>query len=257
MALTHNEVVKLGRVLMGKLTDLTIQEKCKVAAKAGMDISKVPDVPSNPPVNNALFKAFEGLSLEDKEIALPIIADGIIKYRSYEQEDLVRLLTQHGYQYIDGSFIRACLTDEREEAFIPPSAAKQISIAIGRLASGDEGGAITAACGAVDTVTNAVYQKEDWGVPPMSFQAKVNTVFGKLAIYEDMLRELKEIGVSSADAEEVVQELHEATKHAANALQVIRRALGDVHGKKPTYTRLTYDSIKWASAICGLLEGKV
>ena len=55
----------------------------------------------------------------------------------------------------------------------------------------------------------------------------------------------------------IVTELHETTKHAANTLQVIRRTLGDVHGKKPAYTHLTYDAIKWASAICGLLEGKV
>jgi hypothetical protein len=39
--------------------------------------------------------------------------------------------------------------------------------------------------------------------------------------------------------------------------ELIRRTLGDVPGKKPAYTRLTYDAIKWASAICGLLEGKV
>lgn len=257
MALTQNEVIKLGRVLMGKLTDLSIQDKCKVAAKAGMDTSKVPDVQSNPPVNNALFKAFEGLSPEDKEIALPIIADGIIKYRPYEQEDLVHLLTQHGYEYIEGSFVRAAVADEREKGFIPPSAAEQISMAIGRLADGDEGGAVTSACGAVDTVTNALYEKQNWGPAPNSFQAKVNSAFEKLGIYEEMLRELKEIGVNPVDAEEIIRELHETTKHAANALQVIRRTLGDVHGKKPAYTRLTYDSIKWASAICGLLEGKV
>ena len=244
MALTQSEITKLGHVLMGKLTDLTIQDKCRVAAKAGMDTSKVPNVASNPPVNNALFKAFEELSVDDKQIALPIIAEGIIKSRSDHEEELVRLLTQHGYQYIDGAFIPVGLVDEREKAFIPPSSVEQISTAIDRLASGDEGGAITAACGAVDTATNAIYEKHNWGTPPTSFQAKVNTVFGKLGIYEEMLEELKQLGVKPNDAEELVQELHEATKHAANALQVIRRALGDVHGKKPTYTRLTYDSIK-------------
>lgn len=185
------------------------------------------------------------------------IADGIIKYRPHEQEELVRLLTQHGYEYVDGAFVRTPLTDEREKRFIPPSAAEQISMAFDRLASGDEGGAVTSACGAIDTVTNALYEKHNWGPPPNSFQAKVNTAFDKLGIYDEMLRELKEVGVKPVDAEEIRRELHEVTKHAANALQVIRRALGDVHGRKPAYGRLTYDSIKWASAICGLLEGKV
>jgi hypothetical protein len=124
------------------------------------------------------------------------------------------------------------------------------------MGNGDENGAITAACGAVDTATIAIYAKQGWGPPPDSFQAKVNTVLSKLHVYDEMFEELKQIGLKAEDAKSIVAELYEATKHAANALQVIRRSLGDVHGKKPTYTRLTYDTIKWASAICGLLEGR-
>jgi hypothetical protein len=257
MSLSLEETNKLGRVLMGKLTDLSIQNKCRVAAKAGMDVSKVPSIQSNPPVDNALFKAFEGLSAQEKQIALPIIADGIIKYRSDHEAELVRLLTQHGYDYVNGTFIRSGLADDREKAFVPPSSAEQLSTAFDRLARGDESGAITAACGAVDTITNIIYEREGWGTPPDSFQAKVNTVLNNLKIYDEMLQDLKEAGVRLNDAQEIVQELHEATKRSASALQVIRRSLSDVHGKRPTYTRLTYDSIKWASAICGLLEGKV
>lgn len=169
----------------------------------------------------------------------------------------MQLLTQHGYRYIDGSFKRLALTDEREKVFVPPSSAEQLSIAFDRLSRKDENGAITAACGAVDTITNLIFDRQGWGAAPDSFQAKVNTVFNRLKIYDEMLTELKQLGIKSGDAEEIVKELHEATKRAAAALQLIRRSLGDVHGKKPSYTRLTYDSIKWAQAICGLLESKV
>src|SRR5260370_16905410 len=89
-----------------------------------------------------------------------------------------------------------------------------------------------------------------------SFQAKVNTVMARLKVYEEIEGDLVQLGVRPENAKEIVSELNETTKHAANALQVIRRTLGDVHGKKPAYTRLTYDAIKWASAICGPLEGK-
>jgi hypothetical protein len=147
--------------------------------------------------------------------------------------------------------------DDREKPFIPVSSQELLSTAIERLADGDENGASTAACGAVDTATIEIYQKEGWGQPPDSFQAKINTVFSRLKIYDEMLDDLKQLGLKPDDAGKIVEELHEATKRAANALQIIRRSLGDVHGKKPTYTRLTYDTIKWASAICGLLEGKV
>jgi hypothetical protein len=50
--------------------------------------------------------------------------------------------------------------------------------------------------------------------------------------------------------------MEEATKHAAEALQAIRRVNGDVHRTKPTFTRLVFDKIKWSSAICGLFEGE-
>lgn len=56
MPLSSGEINKLGRVLMAKLTDLGIQHKCRIAAKAGMDISQVPNIQSNPPVDNALHK---------------------------------------------------------------------------------------------------------------------------------------------------------------------------------------------------------
>ena len=44
--------------------------------------------------------------------------------------------------------------------------------------------------------------------------------------------------------------------HAAQALQIIRKTQGIAHGSRPTHSRMVYDTIKWASAICGLLEGK-
>lgn len=147
--------------------------------------------------------------------------------------------------------------DAREFKFMPPSSAEQVSTAFDRLSVGDEDGAITAACSAVDTATLAAYEKYGLGNPPNSFQTKVNTVMDRLNIYPEMEADLVQLGLKPEDVKEIVGELHETTKHAANALQVIRRTLGDVHGRKPAYTRLTYDAIKWASAICGLLEGKI
>ena len=60
--------------------------------------------------------------------------------------------------------------------------------------------------------------------------------------------------MSSNDIDTIVDEIRQTTNHAAQALQVVRRAMGDVHGTKPALTRIAYDTIKWASAICGLLE---
>ena len=108
----------------------------------------------------------------------------------------------------------------------------------------------------MEAATNALYAKHNLGDTKASYQSKVNTVLQRLKIIERLKKELTELPINSEDAEKISAEVHEATKHAAEALQAIRRALGDVHGTKPTKTRIVYDSIKWASAICGLLEGE-
>jgi hypothetical protein len=136
--------------------------------------------------------------------------------------------------------------------FLPATAASELSKAMSRLASNDESGAVTAACGAVDATASALYQKHNFGEPPGSFQSKVNTALNRLRVFEKLEQELIEVGVQPGDAHKIADEIHQATKHAVEALQVVRRTTGDVHGTKPTYTRLVYDSIKWSSAMVSL-----
>jgi hypothetical protein len=90
---------------------------------------------------------------------------------------------------------------KRELQYLPASSAEQISKAFERLLDGDENGAVTSACGAVDTATLAVYAKYGLGQPPDSFQTKVNSVMKTLNIYGEMAQDLKEIGVPAGSAE--------------------------------------------------------
>jgi hypothetical protein len=64
------------------------------------------------------------------------------------------------------------------------------------------------------------------GEPSASFQTKVNTTLNQLRVFENLKRDLFEIGIKSNDARKIADELQEATKHAAEALQVIRRTNG-------------------------------
>jgi hypothetical protein len=70
-----------------------------------------------------------------------------------------------------------------------------------------------------------------------------------------MADELAALGVKGDDINSVVMEMQKATNHAAQMLQTLRRSMGDVHGSKPALRRTAYDTVKWASAICGLFEG--
>jgi len=256
MALTEAEIQKLSNVLLGKVMELSIRTKYVLVARAGIDVAEVPNVQDNAVVNPAIARAFAKLDIESKLRALPILADAIARISDDNRNDLTRLLGQHGYQYIDGTFVPVGLIDEREARHLPQTATAELTKAIGRLADNDESGAITAACGAVDATTTALYERHNLGEPGASFQAKVNTVINRLGVFDKLEQELREINIKPEDARKIREEMHEATKHAVEALQVIRRTNGDVHGTKPTYTRIVYDTIKWSSAICGLLEGE-
>lgn len=249
---TEAEVLIIGNAVIAELTEqLSIPKIRQAVGRAGFDAGRIPAEDRRASVVPAVQKLFGEMPFEQKLRVLPILAGNL------SGESVNKLLKPHGHQFVDGHFVPLATADARESRFMPPSSAEQISTAFDRLSVGDEDGAIAAACGAVDTATVAAYEKHNLGQPPESFQAKVNTVMGALKVYEEMEDNLIQLNVKPETAREIVAELHETTKHAANALQVIRRTLGDVHGKKPAYTHLTYDAIKWASAICGLLEGKV
>jgi len=62
--------------------------------------------------------------------------------------------------------------------------------------------------------------------------AKVNTVFKQLNVFEEMQREFLELGMKKEDASSIIDDLRKTVNHAAQALQVLRRAMGDTHGSR-------------------------
>lgn len=146
------------------------------------------------------------------------------------------------------------LDNPREALFLPTSASGELARATARLVDGDYSGAITSACGAADLVTQQIYGKYGLGdAEKVAFQAKVNTALKQLHIFENMEQEFKDLGMKQIDVSSIASDLRAATNHAAQALQVLRRAMGDTHGSKPALRNTAYDAIKWSSAICGLL----
>jgi hypothetical protein len=256
--MTAEEIETLGSALMGQLMALGVQKKVIIASMAGIDTSEVPSEQYNVPVNAALNRAFGKLSIERRTRALPILADQLMAVNGGAgRQELTQLLRHHGYEYINSTFVPVGLIDEREAQYLPAKAASELAKAIGRLAGGDESAAITSACGAIDLVTSAAYEKYSLGKLPNSFQTRVNVVMDALRIYDEIEQELVAINIKPDVAKKIADDMHETIKWAANALETIRNTQADAHGTKPAYRRLAYETVKWASAVCGLLEGKV
>lgn len=259
--LSSEEISRLYGALRSELNKLSVQDIRNTAAAAGIDVSRITakaearsGLGSRAEVMPAVDRLFGQLSTEAQLTALRILAERLVTKNAELQADVQEILGRHGFQFIAGSFVPVGLLDSRESEFLPQSSS-ELARATARLVEGDESGAITAACGAVDLATQALYLKHNLGNPGQaSFQTKVNTALKVLGTFERLSAEYLAIGVGPKDADELIEHLRAATNHAAQALQILRRTMGDVHGSRPALRSTAYDAIKWASAICGLLE---
>ena len=249
--LSEEEVGRLFGVLLSELRRLSLTNARTAVAEAGITGLNAPQQYWDPFISS-VDAAFYQLEPDSRLTALRILAN-----RFSDSERVRSLLAEHGYEYIDGTFVPVGLLDQREARYLPPSSASELAKAMTRLVDGDETGAITAACGAVDTLMQQLYAAHQLGNPgQIAFAAKVGTIVRHLNIFEEMKDELTSLGIESDEAERIVADMRKATNHAAQVLQTLRRTMGDVHGSRPALRRTAYDAIKWASAICGLFEGR-
>lgn len=203
--MTADEITAVGNALLSEVFRLPIPTIRQVIGAAGIDAGQIPatseasgGLGSRAEIVPVIQRLFCELPPDRKERALPILAEQVLRNYHGRQRDeaannLERLLAQHGFRYEDGRFSPINAFDNRERAFLPTSSLEEVADAFARLADGDESGAITKACGAVDRVTQALYAKHiEWGVPPNSFQAKVNTSLKRLNVFKTMEKEFVE-----------------------------------------------------------------
>jgi hypothetical protein len=250
-SLSDEDVGRLFGVLLAELRTLPLTKARSAVAAAGITGINAPAQYWDP-FHTGVERVFDQLGPESRLAALRILADQFA-----DRENVRSLFAQHGYEYLEGTVVQTGLLDQREARFLPPSSASELAKAMKRLVDGDETGAITAACGAVDTLMQQLYAAHGLGDPAnVAFAAKVNTAAQRIRIFEDMTDELTSLGIKCADADGIVTDMRKGTNYAAQMLQTLRRTMGDVHGSKPALQRAAYDAIKWASAICGLFEGR-
>lgn len=265
VSLSSEEISRLYGALRSELNELSVQNIRNTVAAAGINVSRITakaeaksGLGSRAEVMPAVDRLFGELSTEAQVTALRILADQLVSKNPELEIGVQEILGRHGFQFVSGSFVPIGILDSRESAFLPQSSASEIAHAMARLIDGDESGAITSACGAVDLATQSVYRNRNLGDPGQSsFQTKVNTALRALGTFDKLRDEYAAVGLQPKDVGELVEHLRLATNHAAQSLQILRRAMGDVHGARPALRSTAYDAIKWASAICALLEESI
>lgn len=200
---------------------------------------------------------FQRFSPDEKLKTVRVLASQLMDENATERRDRVaRLLRDHGFQYVGGSFVPIEFFDQREARYLPESALSEISTALARLVDDDRDGALAAACGAVETATADVYRMKSLGEPASedSFQKKAMTAISACGKLSDLEAELVSLGWAPKDADLLRKSLIGMLNQAAFVMQSLRSRMSDVHGAKPALESVVFDALKLASIMTSLMK---
>ncbi|QNI00304.1 hypothetical protein [Shewanella algae] len=169
-------------------------------------------------------------------------------------DELERVLSRAGWKFSGTTLIPVEIFDVSELIDIPDAAHTDIQKAASRLRDGDLSGALSAACGALDTVTSDIYSRYNLGdAGKASFQERIKKSIDALKVKDSLIHELSEIGWPESDYKPLSANIEGSLNQAAFVMQKLRSDMGDVHGTKPVISALVYDSIKWSSLLLRVL----
>jgi hypothetical protein len=201
-----------------------------------------------------IAKLYQDLHLDERKLFIINVARGIIDINPDHRDRINDLLQNIGWALAVDRLIQVDVLDPSDLVNLPQSARDDLSKAAERLPS-DLSGAITNACGAVESVCAEIYGKFNLGeVEKASFQEKVNRSLDAVKALERLKEELVHLGWEEDKAEILCKNLKGAVSQAAYVMQGIRSGMGDVHGSKPALNTIAFDSIKWAMIISSLMR---
>ena len=102
-----------------------------------------------------------------------IVGEEILRRKPEIEQQLSDDLSRHGWRFSEGALVQLEVFDPTDLSELPEEALKDLLKAAQRFRDGDLSGAISAACGAVDSATSLVYQQAKLGDPgAASFQER-------------------------------------------------------------------------------------
>lgn len=192
---------------------------------------------------------------DDKQRFFMITTEEILRRNPELQEPLRDYLNRLGWTIHEGSVIPIELLDTAELPELPEEAHSDLVNAATRLRDGNLSGAISSACGAVDSITTKIYNEKVCQDPgKASFQEKVNNSLRACGVFTTLERDLAAIEWADDDIKRFNENLKGSLNQAAYIMQTLRSKMGDVHGTRPVLKPLVFDSLKWAALIIRLLK---
>ena len=171
------------------------------------------------------------------------------------EDEIERVLSRVGWKFKKGTLLPIEVLNFSELKELPKKSHEDILKAGVRLRDGDFSGSISACCGAVDTITEKIFQKYDLGDhKSASFQERISKSLKALEIKDSLENELTGVGWSTNEINIFVNNLVGSLNQASNVMQKLRANMSDVHGTKPVIKALVFDTIKWSAILLRILN---
>lgn len=257
---TQENIVTAWNAVRSLLQDENFYNIKNIAGLAGADLTQLSQLvqrsgASKGELMTAIDGIFGNMDSAERNRFLRITTEELLSRKPNLEKQLHDYLTRLGWTLYEGRIIPVELLDISELPELPQAAQDDLVKASERLRDGDLSGAVSAACGAVDSVTAEVYSKKDLGDPGEgSFQERVNKSLKAQGIFAKIESELSSIKWRPQELKPFKENLKKSLGQAAYVMQTLRKKMGDVHGTKPVLRALAFDSIKWATLIVRMLK---
>lgn len=238
------------------LSELSAGQIRKIVGAAGVEIHKITaymdprDKRSTfkQPFLQAMDQYMAQLDSSERDRVVIRIIEEICRAAPALQERLEQVLNPIGWTLRDG---RPCPLRLRVPIVrdLPDAIKENLGRAISRYRDGDTAGAISSICGAVDSLTAAIYSDNPYLGNHMdhSYQERVTKSF---QAYELLFRDyLKSHGVSQEESNRIANNLRSAVSNAAYVLASYRRTYADVHGNIDAPARMVQAAMDCAGFI--------
>lgn len=202
----------------------------------------------------AIDAGFGKMDVAERTQFLTVVAEELLRRRPDSQEQLSEYLSRLGWAFSNGTLSPIAILDPADLPETPPESRADLLKAASRFRDGDLSGAISSACGAVDSATAHVYQLQQLGDPgDDSFQQRCKRAAEARGVVPEVERQLRSLGWPESEIVPFKKNFVSALNHGAYVMQTLRSMMGDVHGSKPILRSLVFDSLKWAELIVGSL----
>ncbi len=246
------------------LQEFSFYEIKEVAGLAGFDVTTAAHLVQRPQkgaskgeLMSAIDEQVGQMDAVGQKRFLTFLIEEILRRRPEAEEKLAEYLSRLGWSFVSGTLIPTAEFDIGILSDTPSEAHRDLVKAAQRMRDGDLGGAISAACGAVDAATSKVYEEFDLGDPTKaSFQERCKKAAMAKGVLTKLDHQLEGLGWRDADVMPFKRNLEGALNQGAYVMQTLRSRMGDVHGTKPILRTLAFDCLRWSELIVGSLVNR-